>query len=250
MIVALGAFLFVFALVVFVHELGHYLAARKAGVAVYEFCLGFPIGPRLCTLFQYKETAFTVRLLPLGGFVSFNQDHTPHTNALQAASLGQRALILSAGSACNIGFAFGIMVLVSITTQGLSLPAALGRSAEVIGLVIVGTGDALWHLVAGQGGMDHLMGMVGIAHLAGEAAKYGVAPLLYFSGLLSLSLGLMNLLPLPALDGGQLLLLFIERVRRKPLTTQTVEVVNLVGLAGLLLLSIFVTYRDLITLWA
>lgn len=97
--------------------------------------------------------------------------------------------------------------------------------------------------------MDHLMGMVGIAHLAGEAANYGVASLLYFSGLLSLSLGLMNLLPLPALDGGQLLLLFIEGVRRKPLTTQTVQAVNLVGLAGLLLLSIFVTYRDLITLW-
>lgn len=248
MIVALGAFLFVFALIVFVHELGHYLAARKAGVSVYEFCLGFPIGPRLCTLFQYKETAFTVRLLPLGGFVSFNQDSEPRANAFQAASLGQRALILSAGSACNIGFAFGIIVLVTIMTQGLSLSAALNRSTEVIWLIVVSTGDALWRLLAGQGDMDHLMGMVGIAHLAGEAATYGVAPLLYFSGLLSLSLGLMNLLPLPALDGGQLLLLLIEGVRRKPLTTQTVQAVNLIGLAGLLLLSIFVTYRDLITL--
>lgn len=249
MLVALGAFLLVFALVVFVHEFGHYLAARRAGVPVYEFCLGFPIGPRLCTLFQYKETAFTIRLLPLGGFVSFNQDHEHSTNALQTASLGQRALILSAGSACNIGFAFGIMVLVSITTQGLSLPTALDRSAAVIWLVVVSTGDALWGLLTGQGNMDHLMGMVGIAHLAGEAAHYGVASLLYFSGLLSLSLGLMNLLPLPALDGGQLLLLFIEGVRRKPLTTQTIQAVNLFGFVGLLLLSIFVTYRDLITLW-
>lgn len=248
MLVALGAFLLVFALVVFVHELGHYLAARKAGIPVYEFCLGFPMSPRLCTLFRYKETAFTIRLLPLGGFVSFHQGAATNPNALQMASAGQRALILSAGSICNILFAFGVLVFVAIMAKGVSLPTALSWSTTTIGLVVVNTVEALWNWVVGQGSMDHLMGTFGIAHLAGEAAQQGAISLLYFCGLLSLSLGLMNLLPLPALDGGQLLILLIEVVRRRPLATQTVQAVNLAGFVGLLLLSILVAYHDLIAL--
>ena len=73
--VALPAFALVFTLVVLVHEFGHFLAARRFGVKVYEFSIGFPFSPRLFTLFRHKETVFTVRLVPLGGFVSFSQDH-------------------------------------------------------------------------------------------------------------------------------------------------------------------------------
>jgi regulator of sigma E protease len=64
MIVSLLAFLAVFTLIVLVHEFGHFLAARKSGVKVYEFSIGFPFSPRLITLFRYKETAFTVSCSP------------------------------------------------------------------------------------------------------------------------------------------------------------------------------------------
>lgn len=248
MIMSFLAFLSVFSIVVLVHEFGHFIAARRAGVPVYEFCLGFPFSPRLCTLFRHKETAFTVRLLPLGGFVTFSQGDEEAVNGLLAASSGQRALILAAGSFCNILFAFWIFVFVYMAGQSFSFPAALRVSTELVWLTVVGTVGALWNLMAGQGGMDNLVGTLGIAAMAGEAAQHGLLTLLYFSGLLSLSLGIMNLFPLPALDGGQLLLLFIEVLRRKPLPLQTVQAVNLLGFVGLILLSLFVTYRDLITL--
>jgi regulator of sigma E protease len=250
MIIAFFAFLIVFSSIVLVHEAGHFLAARRAGVPVYEFCLGFPFSPRLCTLFRHKETAFTVRLLPLGGFVSFAQADDDENNGVLAASAGQRALILAAGSLCNLIFAFGVFVFVYMAGQGFSFPAAIGASADLIVSIIAGTVGALWNLVAGQGGMDTLVGTVGIAALAGEAARHGLLTLLYFTGFLSLSLGIMNLFPLPALDGGQLLLLLLETIRRKPFALQTVQAVNLIGFLCLVLLSVFVTCRDLVTLLA
>ena len=248
MISSFLAFLSVFSVVVLVHELGHFIAARKAGIPVYEFCIGFPLSPRLCTLFRHRETAFTVRLLPLGGFVNFSQVGAKAPNGLLAASTSQRAVILSAGSLGNVLLAFGIFIVVYMEAQGLPFVEALRVSVALIWMVVNGTLGALWQVVAGQSGLEHLVSTLGIAQLAGEAASHGFLSLCYFTGLLSLSLGIMNLLPLPALDGGQLLLLLIEVVRRKPLAVQLVQAVNLIGFVGLILLSLFLTYRDLITL--
>jgi regulator of sigma E protease len=73
MVISFIAFVIVFSIVVLVHEFGHFIAARKAGVKVYEFSIGFPFSPKVLTLFRHKETEFTLRLLPLGGFVSFSK---------------------------------------------------------------------------------------------------------------------------------------------------------------------------------
>jgi regulator of sigma E protease len=61
MIASLLTFIIVFTLIVVVHEYGHFIIARKSGIKVYEFSIGFPFSPRLVTLFRHKETAFTVR---------------------------------------------------------------------------------------------------------------------------------------------------------------------------------------------
>lgn len=106
MLIAFISFLVVFSLVVLVHELGHFLAARKAGVKVYEFSIGFPFSPRMFTLFRHKETEFTLRLLPLGGFVSFSKEEDEGADDLFGASYSNRALIMSAGSLSNVVFAF------------------------------------------------------------------------------------------------------------------------------------------------
>ena len=72
--ISILAFLFVFTIVVLIHEFGHFIAARKTGINVYEFSIGFPFSPKIATLFRHKETEFTLRLLPLGGFVSFSRN--------------------------------------------------------------------------------------------------------------------------------------------------------------------------------
>ncbi|MBI4680405.1 MAG: site-2 protease family protein, partial [Nitrospirae bacterium] len=76
MMISIIAFFLVFTIIILVHELGHFIAARKAGIKVYEyeFSIGFPFSPKVFTIFRHKETEFTLRLLPLGGFVSFSKD--------------------------------------------------------------------------------------------------------------------------------------------------------------------------------
>ncbi len=91
------SFLVVFSIVVLVHEYGHFIAARRAGVKVYEFSVGFPFSPKIVTLFRNKETEFTLRLLPLGGFVSFSKDGDEDAKALFDAFYLDRAMIMASG---------------------------------------------------------------------------------------------------------------------------------------------------------
>ena len=93
-----------------------------------------------------------------------------------------------------------------------------------------------------------MAGPVGIAVMAGHAASKGILNLFYFSGVLSMGLGIMNLFPLPALDGGQLLMLFIETIRKKPIGMKTYQAVNLIGFALFIILSVLVTYKDVVKL--
>jgi regulator of sigma E protease len=244
MIVSLLAFITVFTLIVVVHELGHFIAARKAGIKVYEFSIGFPLSPRVITLFRHKETAFTVRLIPLGGFVSFSKDGGEEDNTLFEASNSKRAVILSAGSLFNIIFAFIVFIPVFVMAKHLNLIDAIGLSANTVWEILSGTIMFILNIFTGHGTMDGLSGPVGIAAMAGQAANNGILSLFYFTGVLSMSLGIMNLLPLPALDGGHLIMLFIESIRKKSLSPKTYQIITLAGLALFLALTVAVTYKD------
>lgn len=245
MLMSIAAFIVVFTVVVLVHELGHFLAARRAGVKVYEFSIGFPFSPRMITLFRHRETEFTLRLLPLGGFVSFSKDNDGEAIDLFKTSGVNRALILSAGAVFNVSFAFLLFVFVYAFGKNLSVTGALLLSVKTLWSVFLGTAGFIVNIFSGHGSMEGLAGPVGIAAIAGKAAAKGILNLLYFTGMLSLSLGIMNLIPLPALDGGQLFMLLIETIKRKPLSLRTYQVVNLVGLALFLILTVLVTYRDI-----
>lgn len=244
------AFVIVFSFIVLVHELGHFIAARKAGVKVYEFSIGFPFSPKVLTFFRHKETEFTLRLLPLGGFVSFSKDGDEGADDLFGASYSNRALIMSAGSLFNIAFAFIVFIPVFMIGKHLHFIEAISISAKTVWEIVSGTFVFLLKLLSGHGGMEGLSGPVGIAVMAGRAASRGFLNLVYFTGVLSMSLGIMNLFPLPALDGGQLVMLLIESVRRKSLRLKTYQAVNLIGFALFILLSVFVTYRDIVKLIA
>lgn len=239
-----------FTVIVLVHEFGHFLAARKSGVKVYEFSLGFPFSPRVITLFHHKETAFTIRLLPLGGFVSFSQEGGEDDTELFSASYRKRALILSAGSLFNILFAFVIFIPVFIIGRHLDPVNALLMSAQAVWQILSGTIQFIINAVTGHGTMEGVSGPVGIAVMAGKAASKGILNLCYLTGVLSMSIGIMNLLPLPALDGGHLAMLFLESIRRKPLNPRVHQMATVVGLALFLVFTVAVTYKDIAKLIA
>lgn len=244
------AFLFVFTIVVLAHEFGHFIAARRLGINVYEFSIGFPFSPRVATLFKYKGTEFTLRLLPLGGFVSFSRDDGSESQEFLKEGRWKRAIVASAGSIANFALAFLIFIAVFIVGKNLSLLDALVESLVTIKAVFTGTIHFLMSLFSGSGSMDSLSGPIGIAVMAGKAVDAGVMSLLYFTGFLSLSLGILNLLPLPALDGGHLVILAIETLKRRPLNQRTYQIVGLAGISLFLILTLVVSYRDIVKLIA
>ncbi len=250
MLVSIASFLAVFTIVVLVHELGHFLAARRAGVKVYEFSIGFPFSPKIITLFRHRETEFTLRLLPLGGFVGFSKEGDEKAADLFEASLCNRALIMSAGSLFNIAFAFLLFTVVFALGKHLPVPDAIAASAKTVWSIISGTMGFIIKAFSGQGYWEGLSGPVGIATIAGKAAAAGILNLLHFTAMLSMSLGILNLLPLPALDGGQLLMLTIEAIKRKPLSIETYQAVNMIGFALFIVMTVYITYRDIIKLAA
>ena len=89
-------------------------------------------------------------------------------------------------------------------------------------------------------------GPIGIAQMAGQVAQTGFIPLLNFAALLSLNLGIINLLPVPALDGGHFINLLIEAVRGKPLSAKALMYTQRAGVALLLLLTLAVTTNDIV----
>jgi regulator of sigma E protease len=87
-------------------------------------------------------------------------------------------------------------------------------------------------------------GPVGIARLAGEVAREGIDKLLYFAAAISISLGTLNLLPIPALDGGRLLFVLFEWARGKRIPPEREALVHAVGMMALLLMMVAVSYFD------
>ena len=91
-----------------------------------------------------------------------------------------------------------------------------------------------------------LGGPIMVAHAAGEAARSGIAPYLHLIAFLSLSLAVLNLLPIPILDGGHLLFILIEMLLRRPVSLRVREVTQQVGLVFLILLMLVVSYHDIL----
>lgn len=102
---------------------------------------------------------------------------------------------------------------------------------------------------AGDANLKNLAGPVGIAGLVGQARAEGVAPLLSLAALISINLALINLIPFPALDGGRLLFVAIEAVRRKAIPPKIAQTVNAIGFAILLIFMAFITYHDIARLF-
>ena len=112
----------------------------------------------------------------------------------------------------------------------------------------VATLKAMWQIVIGTRAMDELGGPLRIAQMSGEVAQGGMVAVLWFMAVLSINLGLINLFPVPVLDGGHLLFYAAEAVRGKPLGQRAQEYGFRIGLALVLTLMVFATWNDLVHL--
>lgn len=121
-----------------------------------------------------------------------------------------------------------------------AIKAGFLQTVGVTTAIIVG----LKQMITGQISAD-ISGPIGIAQIAGQAARTGMESLLRLAAILSINLGLFNLLPIPALDGGRLFFLGIEAVRGKPLEPQKEGMIHFVGFMLLIFLLVVVTYKDI-----
>lgn len=409
------AFVVVFGTLVFFHELGHFLFAKKSGIMVREFAIGF--GPKIIGITK-GETLYTVRLLPLGGYVRmagqdfdtielqpgfrvglyigdsdevekiylnqntsdpsilfleteasdldkelyiegydddgelvrYNISRTaviiekgqetiiaPFDRQFESKPLFSRTMTIFAGPLFNFILSFFIFVALGLLqgvptnepiitevqstgsahvagmesgdyvkevdgkeiaswpqfvgmiqeNPGTSLRVVVERNGELLNLDVVPAtikdagrefgqigvlytsdiekgplkaiafgAERTWYwfteilrllgmLVTGQFTIDALSGPVGIYQATGEVAKAGVYNLMHWAGILSINLGIMNLLPLPALDGGRLLFFLFEAVRGKPIDRQKEGMVHFVGIVLLMVLMLVVTWNDI-----
>jgi regulator of sigma E protease len=114
--------------------------------------------------------------------------------------------------------------------------------------VSVQTLAAVWQMISGTRGTEELGGPLGIGKIAGEAARLGLASLISFMAVLSVNLALINLFPIPILDGGHLVFYAIEAIRGRPLPPRAQEIGFRAGLALLVTLFVFATWNDLANL--
>ena len=360
-------FLFVLTIVVFFHELGHFLVARWAGVKVLTFSLGF--GPELAGFNDRHGTRWKVSAIPLGGYVKFFGDEseasTPSSETLAAMTdeeragsfhhkkVGPRAAIVAAGPIAN--FILAIVIFACLFTffgkpstsaqvdkiEAGSAAAAAGFQAGDIVTAIDGkaigsfsdmqrvvgahAGDQLsftvkrgnstvqlqgtpqlrevkdpfgnthrlgvlgitrstapgdvvtekvdpatalwlgvketWFVIdrtlayiggvfTGREAADQVGGPLRIAQISGQVATIGLSALVHLAAVLSISIGLLNLFPVPLLDGGHLLFYAIESIRGRPLSERTQELGFRIGLGLVLMLMVFATYNDILHLAA
>ncbi len=345
-----GAFVVVLGVLVFVHEFGHYLAARWRGIHVETFSIGF--GRALLSWTDRVGTVWKLAWIPLGGYVKLHGQERPEDVAPEVRATWQegrtfhgkpvlsRAIVVAAGPVANFLLAavlFSVLFAtvgrpVSVPAVGEVLPDSAaahagmqagdwvvsidnapvkrfedlqrivaanpdhamdfrilrdgklqdvqatpssragsgGRQIGVLGIkggaaaftrlspvkaigagfaqtwdVTVQTIAGLGQMLSGERGADELSGPLGIAQLSGQVASLGLASLVSFIAVLSVNLGLINLFPIPILDGGHLVFFFLEWLRGRPVPPRVQEFGFRAGFAVLAGLFVFATWNDL-----
>ncbi len=343
-------FLIVVGVIIFVHELGHFLAAKSVGMRVERFSLGFP--PKI-TSYHYKGTEYTLSAIPLGGYVKISgmidesMDGSGLTGApweFQSKKAWQKIYVLCAGVLMNLLLAIALFTVITmingfpedgpvliggvqegypaeeagllagdivLTVDGDPVPTWLEfvghikekaevpvtltwiRSADTLNALVtpitkdvvvgadtlmqgylgvefqptfrnVGLFEALewgciisWEVIRetlrlianlfrGQASITELTGPIGIAKLSGETARIGITSFLGFIGLISVSIALLNIMPLPVLDGGHILIVLIETMVRRTISVKIKLIIQQIGFALMIALFLIVSYHDVI----
>ncbi len=244
-------FLAVISILVFVHELGHFVAARIFNVGVRSFAIGFQP-----TLWSRKigQTTYKINAIPMGGYVSllgeFGDDieddrEFSRDQFMSAKPWWQKLCILSAGVVFNFIFAILVLVILSLVKFGWSgFASGWALYMNITGEVMMGLGQFFSGIFSGNG-LGDVSGPVGIAGILGNAAHAGFGQVAFLSAILSINLGIMNLIPFPALDGGQIIVVLVERVIGRPIPSRVQGIINMTGFAALILLMVIVSISDI-----
>ncbi len=329
-------FILVLSTVIFIHELGHFLFAKKAGIYVYEFCIG--MGPQI---FKFKrkndETIYALRLFPIGGFCSLagesniEDEKVPKGSKLQDKTWFQKFMTVIGGVLFNFIFAVIIFFIIGLfngnpvnnptvgeVSTGSAAESAGIKNGEVIlkiddvsvsnvdrflleyqirvGEEIHLTTDKgeyfisplvnekeqfvygfslsdeksygfleaieygftkflniieqmfiiIVYLFTGNLSLNTLSGPIGIFDVVGQSANEGILNIIFLIGYLSVNVGIINLLPIPAFDGGRLVFLVIELITKKPISPRIENIIHFVGFVFLMGLMVIITYNDIL----
>lgn len=140
--------------------------------------------------------------------------------------------------------------LVGTVKLGLldALSEGFTHTVQMLKMTISQFGTLIRDAVLGKANLDQVSGPIGIARIVGSAYEYGILYVLSIAALISINLAVLNLIPFPALDGGRLLFLFIEKITGKHMSPKILGIVNMVGFGILILLMIVVTFKDIMRL--
>ena len=226
---------------VLIHEGGHFLVAKFFKIKVNEFAIGF--GPTIFTK-EKGETKYALRLIPLGGFVNMEgeEERSDEEGSFSMASIPKRIAIVAAGGLVNIFFGILIYYVIASISENNLYHGLIYTKDFIVSIL-----ESIIMLFSGGVSADQMVGIVGISDIV--VSTNGIMQYLYIMAVISVSLGITNLLPFPPLDGGKILIYLIEWVRRKPLKEETELKIQTWGFAILIALAIYVTYNDIIRIF-
>lgn len=233
--------IFVLGFLVIIHEGAHFIVAKLCRIKVNEFSIGF--GKEIFSK-KKNETKYTIRLIPLGGYVNLlgEEDAIDEVGSFSNASKLKRFFILIAGAIINI--LFGIIVFFILATiVNNSFESGFVVTKNYLGDL----GESIISLVTGKIQKEQVVGPVGISSMIVNTS--GLIDFFYIMSVISISLGVTNLLPIPGLDGGKILFIIIEAIRKKPLDEKIEMSVTLTSLSLLITFAIMITIKDVINIF-
>jgi len=217
---------------ILVHELGHFLAARWVGIPIARFSLG--MGRALWSR-QAGGTEYRISLIPLGGYV-LPEIHSGGRSFLELP-IRARMIFALGGPIANVIFALVLFAIESVAMQGFSLQAAVVHPVQGVLYAIAMLLNALPILFSGEG---EVAGFVGVVAQGGAFIDGNAILALRFAVVMSLNLAILNMLPIPPLDGGKCLLYVLEWLYEGARRLQVP-----LNAAGLLLLLGFIGYTTI-----
>ncbi len=218
---------------ILVHEFGHLIAAKLSGIPVEQFSIGF--GPKLWS-FKRGDTEYRISAFPVAGYVLPKMKDLDDFYRIPSA---RRIVFALGGPFANIILALISLAVLNVLTTGFSFyKVFIYPFVQVVNI----TSQFLYALPSLFTSPQNLSGVVGIVAVGGQFIAAGLSKILQFAVILNINLALLNLLPLPPLDGGKILFCLLEKIHR-PLTRLRLPVM-VTGWLLILSLICYITILD------